>query len=276
MTNIFSQHESDLAVVADLTRPDILKFGDNGIAYNGNIELGTIDRFLDARTRKRGTFSTDDLDSFGEFVEVHGTAANTEIFIDKSAMKAMAVLNFGDENYPMGHCDFCAVLTAKPTKVYDKITDLHHHGRVGQKDFAVFLEDWGGQFVALDENGEEIAMKKAIAVIRDMKIDELAESTSQVGNFRESRSRLETVAVKSQAGLLLAYFEIKNTLYETLSEPKTVRLRLSINTANGKPEFTLSIVGYELLTEELANDFLQAVKDKLDSEFCLFFGKFQG
>lgn len=276
MTNIFSQHESDLAVVADLTRPDILKFGDNGIAYNGNIELGNIDRFLDARTRKRGTFSTDDLASFSEFVETHGTAQNTEIFIDKTAMKAMAVLNFGDDNYPMGHCDFCAVLTAKPTKVYEKITDLHHYGRVGQKDFAVFLEDWGGQFVALDENGEEIAMKKAIAVIRDMKIDELAESTSQVGNFRESRSRLETVAVKSQAGLLPAYFEIKNTLYETLSEPKIVRLRLSINTANGKPEFTLSIVGYELLTDELANDFLQAVKDKLDSEFCLFFGKFQG
>lgn len=276
MTNIFEKHESDLAVVADLARPDILKFGDNGIAYNGNIELGNIDRFLDARTRKRGTFSTDDLDSFGEFVEVHGTAANTEIFIDKTAMKAMAVLNFGDDNYPMGHCDFCAVLTAKPTKVYEKITDLHHHGRVSQKDFAVFLEDWGGQFVALDENGEDIPMKKAIAVIRDMKIDELAESTSQVGNFRESRSRLETVAVKSQAGLLPAYFEIKNTLYETLSVPKTVRLRLSINTANGKPEFTLSIVGYELLTDELANDFLQAVKNELDSEFCLFFGKFQG
>lgn len=276
MTNIFEKHESDLAVVADLARPDILKFGDNGIAYNGNIELGNIDRFLDARTRKRGTFSTDDLDSFGEFVEVHGTAANTEIFIDKTAMKAMAVLNFGDDNYPMGHCDFCAVLTAKPTKVYEKITDLHHHGRVSQKDFAVFLEDWGGQFVALDENGEDIPMKKAIAVIRDMKIDELAESTSQVGNFRESRSRLETVAVKSQAGLLPAYFEIKNTLYETLSVPKTVRLRLSINTANGKPEFALSIVGYELLTDELANDFLQAVKNELDSEFCLFFGKFQG
>lgn len=120
MTNIFAKHESDLAVVADLARPDILKFGDNGIAYNGNIRLGDIDSFLDARTRKRGTFSTDDLTSFSEFVEVHGTAANTKIFIDKSAMEAMAVLNFGDDNYPMGHCDFCAVLTAKPTKVYEK------------------------------------------------------------------------------------------------------------------------------------------------------------
>ncbi|UZA13283.1 YfdQ family protein [Moraxella bovis] len=274
MSNIFENHESDLAVIADLTRPDILKFGDNGIAYNGNIELGNIDGFLDARTRKRGTFSTDDLDSFGEFVEVHGTAANTEIFIDKSAMEAMAVLNFGDDNYPMGHCDFCAALTAKPTKVYEKITDLHHHGRVSQKDFAVFLEDWGGQFVALDENGVEIPMKKAIGIVRDMKIDELAESTSQVGNFRESRSRLETVAVKSQAGLLPAYFEIKNTLYETLSEPKTVRLRLSINTANGKPEFTLSIVGLELLKDELAGDFLAVVEETLGDDYSLFFGTF--
>ncbi|UZA37107.1 YfdQ family protein [Moraxella bovis] len=274
MSNIFENHESDLAVIADLTRPDILKFGDNGIAYNGNIELGNIDRFLDARTRKRGTFSTDDLDSFGEFVEVHGTAANTEIFIDKSAMEAMAVLNFGDDNYPMGHCDFCAALTAKPTKVYEKITDLHHHGRVSQKEFSVFLEDWGGEMVAFDENGVEIPMKKAIGIVRDMKIDELAESTSQVGNFRESRSRLETVAVKSQAGLLPAYFEIKNTLYETLSEPKTVRLRLSINTANGKPEFVLSIVGLELLKDELAGDFLAVVEETLGDDYSLFFGTF--
>ncbi|AWY20084.1 YfdQ family protein [Moraxella bovis] len=274
MSNIFEKHESDLAVVADLARPDVLKFGDNGIAYNGNIELGNIDRFLDARTRKRGTFSTDDLDSFGEFVEVHGTAANTEIFIDKTAMKAMAVLNFGDDNYPMGHCDFCAALTAKPTKVYEKITDLHHHGRVSQKEFSVFLEDWGGEMVAFDENGVEIPMKKAIGIVRDMKIDELAESTSQVGNFRESRSRLETVAVKSQAGLLPAYFEIKNTLYETLSEPKTVRLRLSINTANGKPEFVLSIVGLELLKDELAGDFLAVVEETLGDDYSLFFGTF--
>ncbi|UZA15598.1 YfdQ family protein [Moraxella bovis] len=274
MSNIFENHESDLAVIADLTRPDILKFGDNGIAYNGNIELGNIDRFLDARTRKRGTFSTDDLDSFGEFVEVHGTAANTEIFIDKSAMEAMAVLNFGDDNYPMGHCDFCAALTAKPTKVYKKITGLHHYGRVSQKDFAVFLEDWGGQFVALDENGVEIPMKKAIGIVRDMKIDETAETASQVGNFRESRSRLESVAVKSQAGLLPAYFELNDTLYQTLSVIKTVKMRLAIATANGKPEFVLSIVGLELLKDELADDFLAVVEETLGGDYSLFFGTF--
>lgn len=147
-------------------------------------------------------------------------------------------------------------------------------GVSAKKNFRYFLEDWGGEMVAFDENGVEIPMKKAIGIVRDMKIDELAESTSQVGNFRESRSRLETVAVKSQAGLLPAYFEIKNTLYETLSEPKTVRLRLSINTANGKPEFVLSIVGLELLKDELAGDFLAVVEETLGDDYSLFFGTF--
>ncbi len=274
MTNIFQKHESDLAVVADLTRPDVLKFGDNGIAYNGNVVLNNIDPFLSGRTRKQGVFNTNDLESFGAFVHAHGSAFHSQIFIDKNAMKCVAILNFDDADYEMGHCDFRAVLTATPTKAFEKVLQMHGRGRIDQKEFALFLEDWGGEFVALDEHGVEIPMKKAIAVIRDMQIDELTESSSQVGNFRESRSRLESVAVKSQAGLLPAYFEVKNSLYETLSEAKTVRLRLSISTVSGSPEFALSIVGYELLANDLADDFLAAVKNELASEYCLFFGRF--
>lgn len=274
MTNLFQGHESDLAVIADLARPDVLKFGDNGIAYNGNIELNKIDKFLNARTRQYGTFETSDLPSFADFVEEYGTVGDTSVFIDKDAMKCVAVLNFGDDKQPMGHCDFRAVLTSVPTKVCQKITDLHNYGRVGQKEFAVFLEDWASVIVAYEENGQQIPIKRAIAVIRDMKIDEMAESTSQVANFRESRSRLESVAVKSQAGVLPAYFEIKDRLYQTLTEPKTVKLRLAISTANGKPEFTLSIVGYELLSDELANDFLNVVEKGLGDDYALVFGKF--
>lgn len=275
MTNLFQGHESDLAVIADLARPDVLKFGDNGVAYNGNIKLDVSDRYLNGRTRQYGKFVTDSLKSFSEFVRVHGTPSHTKIFLDRKNMVCEAVLNFGDDNYAMGHCDFRAVLSSNRTKVFDKMVEMHWRGRIEQKEFATFLEDWGSEIVAYDENGIEIPMKKATAIVRDMKIDEMVETASQVGNFRESRSRLETVAVKSQAGLLPAYFELNDNLYQTLRAIKTVKMRLAIATTNGKPKFTLSVVGYELLSDELANDFLDVVKEELGGEHPLFFGDFR-
>lgn len=274
MTNLFQNHESDLAVVADLASPSVLEFGDNGIAHNGNINLDVSDKYLNGRTRKRGRFSTDNLNSFGQFVQIHGIPSRTQIFVDKAAMACTAVLNFGDEKYAMGHCDFLSFLMASRTKVFDKMIDMHYQGRIGQKEFATFLEDWSDEMAAFDENGVEIPMKKAIVIVRDMKIDEMTETASQVGNFRESRSRLETVAVKSQAGLLPAYFEINDTLYQTLNDIKTVKMRLAITTSNGKPEFVLSIVGLDLLKDKLANEFLALVTETLGDDYSLFFGAF--
>lgn len=275
MTNIFAKHESDLAVVADLARPDILKFGDNGIAYNGNIELGNIDRFLDARTRKRGTFSTDDLTSFSEFVEVHGTAANTEIFIDKTAMKAMAVLNFGDDNYPMGHCDFCAVLTAKSTTVFEKLTAMHKQGRINQKAFAEFLEDWAFVFKAINSDGEEIAVSSAIGAVRQMRLDASVVSDSSVGNFKESRSRLASIEAKSTHGALPAFFEVTDPCFNELTE-SVIKLRLTIGTNGDDPTFSLSIIGLEALIDNKSVELADLIGKELGDTVELYMGQFGG
>lgn len=234
-----------------------------------------LEQYSGGRNRKRGTFTTEDFHSFGEYVRSAINPEEVRVFVSKDAMQAIAILNFDAADYEQGHLDHKAILEAEETVVFNKLLGMHNYGRVGQKPFAEFLEDWGHRVVARDSEGNEIENAKAVSAIRNMRIAESAQTDSTAGNYRESRSRLESVEAKSIDGALPAYFTVTDECYRDMNARK-LKLRLGISSRDGEPNFKLEIIGLQLIRDELAKEFAEHVENGLGDDFVVVIGQFKG
>lgn len=275
----FENYESDAAVAAALAeRQAHLSVGHltDGVALidRNAIEIG-LEQYQMGRSRVRGQFHSSDIDSFNNYVSNNAEPEEVRIFVDDAAMSAIAILNFKVEGHEQGHLDHKAILNAKKTVVFDTLHRRHMLGRVTQKTFAEFLEDWGHFVIARDSEGNVIANSRAVSAIRNMRIDESAQTDSHAGNYRESRSRLESVEAKSIDGALPAYFTVKDECYQGFTE-RNLKLRLSIGQDKGKPEFKLEIVSLQILEDELTKEFAAIVEESFEGACDVLIGSFQG
>lgn len=275
----FENYESDAAVAAALAeRQAHLTVGHltDGVALidRNAIEID-LEQYQMGRSRVRGQFRSSDIDSFNNYVSNNAEPEEVRIFVDDAAMSAIAILNFKVEDHEQGHLDHKAILNAKETVVFDTLHRMHMLGRVTQKTFAEFLEDWGHFVIARDSEGSVIANSRAVSAIRNMRIDESAQTDSHAGNYRESRSRLESVEAKSIDGALPAYFTVKDECYQGFTE-RNLKLRLSIGQDEGKPEFKLEIVSLQILKDELTKEFAAIVEESFEGACDVLIGSFQG
>lgn len=275
----FENYESDAAVAAALAeRQAHLTVGHltDGVALiDRNAIKIDLEKYQMGRSRVRGQFHSSDIDSFNNYVSNNAEPEEVRIFVDDAAMSAIAILNFKVEGHEQGHLDHKAILNAKKTVVFDTLHRRHMLGRVTQKTFAEFLEDWGHFVIARDSEGNVIANSRAVSAIRNMRIDESAQTDSHAGNYRESRSRLESVEAKSIDGALPAYFTVKDECYQGFTE-RNLKLRLSIGQDEGKPEFKLEIVSLQILKDELTKEFAAIVEESFEGACDVLIGSFQG
>lgn len=271
----FQSFTSDAAVVAELAQPNYEEVFSDVILTNKNTLLQQLERFKKGRSRKRGNFATNNKDSFCTFVQDETTPDKCLIFINKQDMQAEAILNYTEDGYEQGHLDYRAVLEAEKTVVFAKLLSIHKNNRFNQKDFAKFLEDWSHAIVAKDENGEVIHSFSAINAVRNMRIDENVQTDSKTAHFRETRSRFEDIEVKSIGESLPAYFEVKDKCFSCLDETD-IKLRLSITSNDGKPEFELEIIALQALQDKLAESFAELVSATFNDEFKVLIGSFKG
>lgn len=275
----FENYESDAAVAAALAeRQAHLTVGHltDGVALiDRNAIKIDLEKYQMGRSRVRGQFHSSDIDSFNNYVSNNAEPEEVRIFVDDAAMSAIAILNFKVEGHEQGHLDHKAILNAKKTVVFDTLHRRHMLGRVTQKTFAEFLEDWGHFVIARDSEGNVIANSRAVSAIRNMRIDESAQTDSHAGNYRESRSRLESVEAKSIDGALPAYFTVKDECYQGFTE-RSLKLRLSIGQDEGKPEFKLEIVSLQILEDELTKEFAAIVEESFEGACDVLIGSFQG
>lgn len=273
----FENYESDAAVAAALAeRQAHLTVGHltDGVALiNSKARVVDLEQYQMGRSRVRGQFHSSDIDSFNNYVSNNAEPEEVRIFVDDAAMSAIAILNFKVEGQ-QGHLDHKALLNAKKTVVFDTLYRMHMN-RCNQKKFAEFLEDWGHIVIARDSEDNVIANSRAVSAIRNMRIDESAQTDSHTGNYRESRSRLESVEAKSIDGALPAYFTVKDECYQGLTE-RNLKLRLSIGQDEGKPEFKLEIVSLQILKDELTKEFAAIVEESFEGACDVLIGSFQG
>lgn len=270
----YTDFQCDAAVAAHLAHPHYEVVSDV-LLTNDNVRVRRLEEYEAGRNRRRGEFETNSVSSFAKFINDKANLTNTAVFLDKDNMKAVAILNFEEDDFAQGHLDYRAIMTAKPTTVFDKLTTMHKQGRINQKAFAEFLEDWAFIFKAINSDGEEIAISSAIGAVRQMRLDANVTSDSSVSNFKESRSRLASIEAKSTHGALPAYFEVTDPCFNELTE-STIKLRLTIGTNGDDPVFSLSIMGLEALIDNKSVELADLIADKLGDKVKLYMGQFGG
>lgn len=275
----YKDYQTESAVAAALADDSSLLrhelVNEHTALINPNARILDLEQFEQGRHRKRGTFATQDIGSFGDYIEGNASFEHTSVFINKDQMQAVAILNFDADGFEQGHLDHKAVLTAEPTVMFRKLLSMHDMGRCKQKLFAEFLEDWGHKVIARDADGNEIENAKAINAVRNMRIDESAQTDSHAGNYRETRSRLESVEAKSIDGALAAYFTVHDECYQGIA-PRTLDLRLGISNDDGQPVFKLEIKALQSVRDELAKEFADIIETGLEDQVAVVIGQFKG
>lgn len=271
------QTESAVAahLAADSSLLNIQAVNEEIALMNPNARILNLEQYKNGRQRKRGMFTTTNIDSFGDYIELNAQPEHISVFVDKNQMRAVAILNFEAEEFEQGHLDHQAVLTAERTVMFKKLVGMHDMGRCQQKVFAEFLEDWGHKVVARDADGNEIENGKAINAVRSMRIDENAQTESHAGNYRETRSRLESVEAKSIDGALPAYFTVNDECYQGIPA-RNLALRLGISSDDGQPVFKLEIKALQSVRDELAKEFADIVASRMFDGISVCIGQFQG
>ncbi len=241
------------------------------VAMPASFELHDLEQFMGLRSRFRGEFRTRSLRSFLEYCQVNDSDG-VMCFVDPEKMTAETIFNLGSKDAP-GHCDDKAILTMKPTSEFQALRTLHGQ-RVDQKTLAEFVEDWAENFLAQDAAGNDMRVSKFAMAVRNMTIEGASKRESEVGDYKASRSALETVEAKSRHELP-ATVQFRCVPYEGLDE-SVFALRISV-TAGDDIRFMVRVKRLEQHVEKLGEELAHIIEAGTDDcKLSVNLGTFQG
>ena len=223
----------------------------HALLVHQDFSLTDLEHLQANRRRARGTFKTPFVTSFCEYVMQHQEEGCT-VFLNPIKLGAVAVLNMGTPEQP-GHADNTAELEMTPTAEYFALLNAcSGSGSKTQQAVAEFLEDWQTLISCYDESGGHIEVRKAIAAIRAITLDNLRKVESKVNQLNASQSTFESVAATSEQPIptrltfaCIPYFGLAERRFE---------VRVGVTTTNDKPGLTLSLVKQEAIVQEMCNE----------------------
>ncbi|MFW2076549.1 DUF2303 family protein [Acinetobacter sp. ULE_I010] len=262
-----SLEKSEVAAVVEHCAPvnDLVRGGLQ--AVHESFKVLDLVKFQNGRNRIRGIFATPIFADFAQYIAEAPTTGSVPVFVSRDDVKAVAVLNYSEIGFDQGHCDHTATLQLDPTVVWKKLNQLKDT-KLDQKRFASFLEDWASVLSAVDADDNAISIKEAIVAVRNMKVDTITSSETEVENTREVRTAYSDIAANAKKGQLPAKFKILDTAYVGLDEKK-IELRLIVNGGSGEPLFAIQIVKEELLRNEIIQEFKEKVIELLPDQQVL-------
>ncbi|TFH86628.1 DUF2303 family protein [Billgrantia azerbaijanica] len=218
-------------------------------------KLASLEKYQDAPSRFRGTFSTRSIEDFAAYVNDQDVA---QVFVDIDRMRASALFDLGNAAAP-GHGEHRSLLELQRTAPYAAC--LNAHGSAfGQKELAHWIEDWHDHIEGESTNGNTLSPKQLANMVRKIEIKATSERTHEDGDWNAKRTGLD--ALDASAGEdTPAVIRFTCLPYEGLSL-RTFDLRVSILTDDSKPKIKLRIMGLEGIQEEMAKEF----KDVLESQ----------
>lgn len=234
-----------------------------------SVQIISLEKYQDGRSRFRGTYSTDSLADFGGYVVDRGHAL-AQGFVDQKAMACKVFFNLGDEDKP-GHADDTAVLKLLPTAAYQAVSAIGGKG-LSQKDLSDWIEDWSLNLKVFDQAGEEVKLAKAIAGVRNITVKGTTESDHSVGETRSSRSAMEQIEASSKE-TIPANLVFSTVPYEGLAS-RDFTFRLSIITSGSQPVLKLRWIGEEVQREEIAQEFKGVLQSLVEDKAVLRIGSF--
>lgn len=236
----------------------------------------SLEQFQKYRNQFNGDFSTHNIQSFVEYNKEQ-QGENPTCFILSDSMHAKTVFDLGNAEQA-GHCKHKAYLALTKTAEYEGL--LYTIGRIDQKQFAEFIEDWNDNITCHhdgDESSIDITNKQAISAIRKVKIEAKVEAEHEASDFKGTKSVFESVEAKAgnYQDRLPSRIVFKCSPYDELSVYEFT-IRISILTGRDKPFFSLRIVNHAKQTDEMAEEFMSIITEKLaDTSIKTYIGDFK-
>lgn len=231
------------------------------VALPDGYKLQNLEGYEEYRNRMRGSFKTEVLADFAEYVtdNLDEESMGAGCFISAEDLKANCVLDLGTVESPL-HCEHKAALQLKQSPEYVAMQEINGV-RKSQKDLAEWFEDWTNCLAAFDTNGESMTPQQLIASVRNISIEAVRNAESTVEDFSESMSALERIEAKNkdrQPAKVLFTCKPADEL-----EERTFSMRISISTGGDRPMLTLRVQQLEVMKNQIADEFKCLVKESL-------------
>jgi uncharacterized protein YfdQ (DUF2303 family) len=229
--------------------------------------LESLEKYQENPSRFRGTFSTESIEDYGNYVNAEDEA---RVFVDVDAMRAAAFFDLGNPSAP-GHGEHRAYLKLEATGAYVACLAAHDSS-FAQKELAHWIEDWHHCITGIDSNGEDLTAKQLANAVRKIEIKATSERSHEDGDWNTKRSGMD--ALDASAGDATPdIIRFHCVPYEGLAF-RTFEMRVSILTDEIKPKLKLRIIGLETAQEEMAKEFKQVLADELEESATLLLGSF--
>ncbi|WP_447043941.1 DUF2303 family protein [Vreelandella sp. H-I2] len=229
--------------------------------------LESLEKYQENPSRFRGTFSTESIEDYGNYVNAEDEA---RVFVDVDAMRAAAFFDLGNPGSP-GHGEHRAYLKLEATGAY--VACLQANGNsFAQKELAHWIEDWHHCITGIDSNGEDLTAKQLANAVRKIEIKATSERSHEEGDWNTKRSGMDALdATAGDATPDIIRFHCLP--YEGLTY-RTFEMRVSILTDDIKPKLKLRIIGLETAQEEMAKEFKHVLANELGANTTLLLGSF--
>lgn len=240
------------------------------VALPENYRLHDLEQYLSSPRRFRGSFATQHLEGFFNYVAKHKVDTSA-CFIDPETMKAQTIFTMGTELDPE-HREHRANLKLQQTAAFKAMLTINDRAQ-SQDNLAFWLQDWADCITVTDANEEEIDPKAAIRAIRKITVAEKAERNTEAGHFSAQKSAMESIEVKTE-GPQPAYVEFHTVPYHGLTERKFLLRLHVIHQRHNDPQISLRLINEEQHDEEMAEEFRTLLVDKLPEGMSVYIGSF--
>lgn len=221
------------------------------VSIPNGLQIKDLEHLQNGRYRFRGSMTTTSITDFVKYSMGYADTIGARCFINAVSMSARTIFNLGTISDP-GHADNSALIQLKKAAPFSALMNINGN-KLNQKELAEWLEDWRDYLTAIDADGSELDIKKAISSVRRITIEASRSSEHEDTDFSAKRSVLENVEAKSKDVMPVA-FEFKCIPYDELSK-RVIKVRYSVLTSGDNPAFVLRIVQLENLEEKIAQEF---------------------
>lgn len=241
------------------------------VALPADYTIHSLEKFLPARLRARGSMTTSSIRDFAAYVAAHADIGAT-VFVDQDRMAATAVLNLGEPDNP-GHADDTATMTARRTAAYAALLAAVAQP-LKQAPAAEFLEDWRDTLLCFSSEGEQMPTARAVAAVRKVTIESMRKVESAEGQLSASRSAFENIQATSGDAPLPSTIHFTCVPYHGL-DVRTFVLRFGVQTGGDKPAIVLRVAAAEQHAEEMAAELALLLSEAVDDAFPCLLGAYR-
>lgn len=235
------------------------------IVLAGGNTLASLERYSNHPARHRAVVNTRRIDDFVRYAQDQ-LISTSVLFIDPDTLNAKLVFDYDGQWGE--HIQNLELVYTPPYALVKTPVNFN------QAQMREFIEDWDNLLTAHDAEGNAIPLSAALQALMKVEIKETTTTTSELTDFKATRSGLEEVEAKGLSASLPASLTLNTPLFEGM-DPRAIVMRLSVKQGpevKGKPtpDFGLRIQAHDRLKDEV----IQELETKLKAiEVDTFIGK---